>query len=363
MPRMIWLGIDVHAASVTIACYEDDAPSGTVTTLVNEPRAIARYVQGLPAATPVRACYEAGPCGYVLHRQLSALGIPCDVIAPALIPRRPGQRVKTDRRDAHKLARLYRAGELTPIAVPTPAQEAVRDLVRAREDVRHDRTAARQRLGKFLLRQGLRYPGTNWTKRHREWIARHHFTGPTQLVFEHYCAQVSTLDDRLHQLEGELLTLAAAPPLAPVVTRLACLRGLGPLGATMIAAELYDLRRFARPRQLMAYLGLTPSEHSSGGHERRGRITKTCNAIVRRVLIEAGWTYRHPARHSQRARAALRTQPPSIRTICERALPRLSARYRRLVGRGKAPTKAVTAVARELAGFVWAVATIPAETV
>src|SRR5437899_4046102 len=186
MPKMIWLGMDVHAASITVAQYEDQAPTATVQTIANDPAQVRRLVRRLPAGSDVRACYEAGSCGYGLHRQLTALGVHCDVIAPALIPRRPGERIKTDRRDAEKLGRFYRSGELTTITVPTPSQEGVRDLVRAREDVRRDRTAARQRLAKFLLRHGHRYPGSHWTKRHWEWVCGHTFDGPARTVFVHY---------------------------------------------------------------------------------------------------------------------------------------------------------------------------------
>jgi len=356
MKSMIWLGLDVHAASITIARYDGDATKGSVTTIVNTPTAVRRFVQRLPASPPVRACYEAGPCGYVLQRQLTALGIACDVVAPALIPRRPGERIKTDRRDADKLARYYRAGDLTRITVPTVAQEAVRDLIRARDDARCDRTAARQRLVKFLLRQGQRHPGRQWTKQFRAWVRAQRFAGPTQVVFEYYCAQVATLDERLTQLERAILELAATPELAPVITRLSCLRGFAPLSAMVVMAELYDLRRFATPRELMAFVGLVPSEHTSGPRHRRGHITKTGNSLARRLLIEAAWSYRHTARNTDRARRLLRTQPPAVRAITERALHRLTRRYRRLLGRGKPSTVAVTAVARELCGFVWALA-------
>lgn len=360
MKRMIWLGLDVHAASITIARYDGAAPQGTVTTIPNTPAAVRRFIHRMPAGATVRACYEAGPCGYVLQRQLAGLGIACEVVAPALIPRRPGERIKTDRRDADKLARYYRAGELTLITVPTVAQEAVRDLLRAREDTRGDRTAARQRLVKFLLRHGHRHPGRQWTKQFRAWVRAQRFEGPTQVVFEHYCAQVTTLDERLAHLERGILTLAATPELAPVVTRLSCLRGFAPLSAMVVIAELYDLRRFATPRALMAYLGLVPSEHSSGPRQRRGSITKTGNSLARRILIEAAWAYRHPARHTDRARRLLAAQPLAVRQITERALHRLTGRYRRLLGRGKPPTVVVTAIARELCGFLWALGTTDA---
>ncbi len=359
MPKMIWLGMDVHAASITVARYEDQAATAMVQTIANDPAQVRRLVRRLPAGCDVRACYEAGSCGYGLHRQLTALGVHCDVIAPALIPRRPGERIKTDRRDAEKLGRFYRCGELTTITVPTPSQEAVRDLVRAREDVRRDRTAARQRLAKFLLRHGHRYPGSHWTKRHWEWVCGRPVDGAARTVFVHYCDHVLALNERLAHLEREIRTLAESQAYQPVVTRLSCLRGLATLSALMLIAELYDLRRFRTPRELMAYLGLVPSEHSSGARERRGRITKTGNALARRLLIEAAWAYRHPARQTRRVHQALTTQPPAVHAISDRALHRLTARYRRLLSRGKTPHHAVTAIARELCGFVWAIALVP----
>jgi transposase len=356
MPKMIWLGMDVHAASITVARYDDDAPTATVRTIPNDRRRIRRLLSGLPTDATIRACYEAGPCGYGFQRELAAQGVACAVIAPALTPRKPGERIKTDRRDAEKLGRYHRSGDLTVITVPTVAQEALRDLVRAREDVRRDRTAARQRLGKFLLRQGFHYGGTHWSHRHWLWIRSHTFTGPTSLVFEHYCGHVVSLNERLADLERALAAVAQSPAYQPLVARLVCLRGIAPLAAVIVLAELYDLRRFRTPRELMAYLGLVPSEHSSGAQQRRGRITKTGNAYVRRVLIEAAWAYRHPARQTRRVVDALATQPAEVRAISERALHRLTARYQRLLARGKPPHHAVTVVARELCGFLWAAA-------
>jgi len=360
MPKMIWLGMDVHAASITVARYDDAAATATVRTIPNDRRRVPRLLAGLPADADVRACYEAGSCGYGLQRELAARGVRCDVIAPALIPRTPGDRIKTDRRDAEKLGRYYRSGDLTVITVPTLAQEALRDLVRAREDVRRDRTAARQRLGKFLLRQGFHYTGTHWTHRHWLWIRSHTFDGPTRVVFEHYCGHVVALNERLRDLERELATIAQSPAYQPRVARLVCLRGIGPLAAVILLAELYDLRRFPTPRALMAFLGLVPSEHSSGAQQRRGGITKTGNAPARRILIEAAWAYRHTAKQTRRTEHALTTQPAEVRAISERALHRLTARYRRLLGRGKPPHHAVTAVARELCGFVWAATIVSA---
>src|SRR5437879_11119309 len=258
MPKMIWLGMDVHAASITVAQYEDQAPTATVQALGNDAAQVRRLVRRLPAGSDVRACYEAGSCGYGLHRQLTALGVHGAVIAPASIPRRPGERIKTDRGDAEKLGRFNRSGELTTITVPTPSQEGVRDLVRAREDVRRDRTAARQRLAKFLLRHGHRYPGSHWTKRHWEWVCGRPFEGAARTVFVHYCDHVLALNERLAHLEREIRTLADSAAYQPVVTRLRCLRGLATRTALTLLAELSDLPRFRTPRELMAYLALVP---------------------------------------------------------------------------------------------------------
>ncbi len=304
----------------------------------------------------MRCCYEAGPCGFELYRQLAALGIPCEVVAPALVPQKPGERIKTDRRDARKLVRLYRAGELTPIRVPTPEEEAVRDLVRAREGIRRDLTAARHRLSKFLLRHGRLYTqGTQWTERFWGWLRSQTFERPAERVtFEHYVLQVLHLGERRAALEQEIAHVAETAPYQPAVARLACLRGISTLSAMTLLAEVQDFRRFEHPRQLMAFLGLVPSEHSSGSKERRGGITKTGNTHARRILVEAAWAYRHPPTLGPRSRRLLAGQPPEVVVLVRKAHLRLHKRYARLVGRGKRPPLAVTAVARELCGFVWA---------
>lgn len=277
-------------------------------------------------------------------------------MAPALIPQKPGERIKTDRRDARKLVRLYRAGALTPIRVPTPDEEAVRDLVRAREDVRRDLTAARHRLAKFLLRHGRLFThGKNWTERFWQWLRTQPFDHPAQgVTFDHYVLQVHHLEERRAALEREIGAVAATQPYQPAVARLACLRGISTLSAMTLLAEIQDFRRFEHPRQLMAFLGLVPSEHSSGSKERRGGITKTGNSHARRILVEAAWAYRHPPTLGPRTRRLLADQPPELIAQVRKAQLRLHKSYARLVGRGKRPQVAVTAVARELCGFVWA---------
>lgn len=287
------------------------------------------------------------------------MGIPCEVVAPALIPRKPGERIETDRRDARKLVRLYRAGELTPIRVPTPEEEAVRDLVRAREDVRRDLTAARHRLSKFLLRHGRLFSqGKKWTQRFGRWLRTQTFDRPAERVtFEHYVLQVLHLGERPEALEQEIAAVAQTEPYRPAVRRLACLRGISTLSAMTLLAEIQDFRRFAHPRQLMAFVGLVPSEHSSGPKQRRGSITKTGNGHARRILVEAAWAYRHPPALGPRTRRLLADQPPEVLVQVRKAHLRLHKRYARLVGRGKRAQVAVTAVARELCGFVWALMT------
>jgi transposase len=322
-----WAGLDVHAERIVIAVLEGGGREAEVRDIPNDPKVVRRTLRRLlERAYELRCCYEAGPCGFELYRQLTAMGVACEVIAPSLIPVKAGDRVKTDRRDAQKLARLYRAGELTAITVPSAEQEAVRDLVRARDDVRRDLVAARQRLGKFLLRHGLRFGGGKaWTKRYWAWVNKLTFEREGErLTFEHYVAAVEHLVERRAALDLELTRIAGAAPHAERVRKLACLRGISTLGALALLAEVGDFRRFETPRRLMAYLGLVPREYSSGGKEQRGGITKTGNAHVRRILVEAAWSYRHPPAHTGRLRAALEGQPP-----------------------------AVAAVARELCAFTW----------
>jgi len=354
-----FVGLDVHSTSIVLAMLAPGSDTPVERDLPNDPKLIRRTFARLKAEAPLRCCYEAGPCGFELYRQLTAMGIPCEVVAPALTPRKPGERIKTDRRDARKLVRLYRAGELTPIRVPTPEEEAVRDLVRAREDVRKDLTAARHRLSKFLLRHGRLFShGKRWTERFWRWLRTQTFDRPAERVtFEHYVLQVLHLGERLEALEREIAAVADTEPYRPAVRRLACLRGIATLSAMTLLAEIQDFRRFKHPRQLMAFVGLVPSEHSSGPKQRRGSITKTGNGHARRILVEAAWAYRHPPALGPRTRRLLADQPPEVVVQVRKAHLRLHKRYARLVGRGKRVQVAVTAVARELCGFVWALMT------
>jgi transposase len=356
-------GLDVHMERIVIATLEGQAREPTILDIPNDPKVIRRTFKRLAAeAYELRCCYEAGPCGYEVYRQLAAMGIACEVIAPALIPVRAGDRVKTDRRDASKLARLHRAGELTAITVPTEDQEAVRDLVRARDDVRKDLTAARHRLGKFLLRHGRAFhDGKNWTQKFWNWVGGQKFERACErLTFEHYITEVKHLVSRREELDREIEQMAQTKPYAASVGKLTCLRGLSTLSAMALLSEIGDFRRFEHPRQLMAFVGLVPSEYSSGGREKRGGITKTGNSHVRRILVEAGWAYRHRPATSPRARQAHIGQPATLVEYTKRAHHRLHRRYARLIGKGKKPQLAVTAVARELCGFVWGVMTMAA---
>jgi transposase len=358
MTNTTHLAFDVHAATIAIAKLEEGQAEPETWQIANDPAAIRKVIQRLRKKDgELRCCYEAGPCGYVLQRQMTKMGVHCDVIAPSLIPQRPGDRVKTDRRDAIKLVKLYRAGQLTPIGVPTEDQEAVRDLVRAREDVRRARSSARHRLTKFLLRHGHRFETCNWTRKFWSWISSLSFTHPEHTkVFQHYHDMVLYLDRQIEDLDQHIEVVAARDPFRTLVARLSCLRGISTLAAMVILSEVYDLRRFDSAPQFMAFLGVVPSEHSSGPKQRRGGITKTGNGHVRRILVEAAWSYRHHPGVTSRQRKLLVHQPPELADICRKADLRLTKRFRRLEARGKRTQVAMTAIARELAGFVWAVA-------
>lgn len=359
MKKVIWLGLDVHSRSIVIARVDGAAEKAVLSEVPNDPKHVRRCFEKLRKEGILRCAYEAGPTGFELARQLQAMEIDCVVVAPSLVPQRPGDRVKTDRRDATKLARFLRAGELTPIYVPDEAQEAVRDLLRARDDLRKDRVAARHRLTKFLLRHGRRFVGgVNWTHKFWSWMRTQRFEQPAATrAFEHYVARVQEIDARMDDLEREIADLAQTPEYRERVQRLATLRGISMLSAMVLLAELGDLRRFEHPRQLMAYVGLVPSEHSTGGAggtRRQGGITKAGNAHVRRILVEAAWAYRHRPSVTTRQHRAIAEQPPDVADLARRSTLRLGKRYARLVSRGKKHQIAVTAIARELCGFIWA---------
>jgi len=353
------VGLDVHKETIVAAVLPPHAERPIETgTIPHTPETLAQLVRRLATNGPVTFVYEAGPCGYEPYRQLTALGHPCTVVAPGLIPVRPGDRVKTDRRDAEKLARLFRAGELTPVGIPTSEQEAARDLVRAREDVVQERLQATHRLRKFLLRQGRVYRASGGWRcaTQQAWLQTQRFEWPAlQQTFEGYVRGVTDAEARLAVVDQQLMDLAAQPPYAAAVHALSCLKGVKTVNALTLAVELFGWARFTQPRQLMSYTGLVAREHSSGGRRRQGGITKVGNAHVRRVLVEAAWSARHPAVVSRELAARRAHGTPAVVAIAHKAQTRLHRTYWRLLQRGKAPQVAVVAVARELAGFVWAI--------
>jgi len=354
------IAFDQHAATTVAAVLLPGHRAPALQTLASDSPTILKFVERLRRTAPLTCCYEAGPCGFELQRALSARDIRCDVIAPALIPRRAGDRIKTDRRDAGQLAVLYRAGALTAIHIPTEQEEAARDLLRCREDIRADLLRARHRLSKFLLRHGRRFTATKkaWSKRHAVWLRTQ--TWPIAALDQTHRAYLRAVDEvlaRLRDVEQELRTLLDLEPLQPRVQRLRCFRGIDDLTALTIAAELGDPRRFPTAPSTMAFVGLVPSEHSSGTKRAQGGITKTGNAHLRRVLVESAWHYRHHPFVSATLRARQRGAPADVIARAWAAQQRLHRRYQRLAARGKPKQHIVTAVARELTGFVWAALT------
>jgi transposase len=359
--RITYVGLDVHKEGIVVAVAEGGL-RGEVREygrIANTPAALDRLMCKLGGeGVRLRVCYEAGPCGYGIQRHLSARGHECVVVAPSLIPKRAGDRVKTDRRDAAGLARLHRAGELTAVWVPDARHEAMRDLVRARLDAVHALRRARQQLSGFLLRQGCHYGRPAWTKLHRRWLAGLKFEQAVvhHIVLEDYIAAVEAAEARRDRLTAQIEAMLPDWTLAPVVAALQTMRGMALVNAATLIAEVGDFSRFANPRQLMAYLGLVPSEHSSGASLRRGGLTKAGNSAARRLLIEAAWCYRFPARVSRELRLRQEEQPRPIREIAWKAQLRLCARYRKLARTGKPANVVTAAIARELAGFIWAIA-------
>jgi transposase len=352
-----YVGIDAHKKDLFVAMLVGTQATPVTWTLPNEPNAVRRLIRKLEreAPGPVRACYEAGPCGYALQRQMTTTRVACQVIAPALIPRKPGERVKTNTRDARKLAELHRAGLLTEVRPPTPEDEAVRDLCRARDDAREDLQRAHHRLGKLLLRRGLHFNGRNWTKVHRRWIDSLEWThAPERVVVDDYLLAIDHVEARLIELDARLTALAQTDPYREPVGWLRCFRGIDTLTAILILAELHDFRRFQSPRALMAFLGLVPGEDSTGEKQRRGRITRTGNALVRRLLVETAWHYQHRPSVGVALTRRRTGQPTRVIAIADKAQQRLCRRFRRLAEQHKPAPKIVVAIARELAGFLWA---------
>ncbi len=357
-----WVGIDAGKALLAFAVA---TVKGWVEfSIPNESAAVRRTVKKLQRESGGRVifCYEAGAVGYVLQRQIQALGSECLVVAPSLIPVKPGHRIKTDRRDARKLAEMLRAGLLTAVRPPSEAEESARDLVRCREDALEDRARCRHRLVKMLLRRGLVYrEGKSWTHMHRRWLRSLRFEQPSdQLILEDYLLGIEQLDQRLASLEAEIEQMSRREPYARWVGVLGCFRGISTITAMTMLTELHGLERFVKPRQLMAYLGVVPTEHSSGEKVARGGITKAGNAHVRRVLIEAAHHYRHAARVGPALRQRRKGQPGWAIAIADKAQQRLHLRYRRMILRKKPYGKVIVAVARELVGFLWAALRQPA---
>jgi transposase len=358
-----FVGLDVHKDSITVAVAEAGrAPArligGIAHDVVKLGKLLSRY--GEPSA--VQVVYEAGPTGYGLQRALARRGYRCQVIAPSLIPKRAGDRIKTDHRDGVRLAELARAGELRAIWIPDPADEAIRDLSRAREDAVNVRTQMRHQLKSFLLRHDVRYARkTAWSKSYYRWLASLNFGhSGAQTAFTDYWQAVSAADERVTRLTTALLGSIEGWRWEPVVQALLALRGIDQISAISLVAEIGDISRFAHPRQLMGYLGLVPSEHSSGDRVVRGSITKTGNAHARRLFTEAAWSYRFTPRIGSAAQRRAENLPQELRDLAWKAQLRLSGRFARLKARGVQINKVCVAVARELAGFVWAMATAQA---
>lgn len=350
------LGMDVHKDSISVAILEPDLDAPQVERIFHDEVSVRRFIDRLPGRKDLWACYEAGPTGYELHRLLKRLGVRCDVIAPSLIPKAPGDKVKTDRRDARRLARLHRAGELVAIRVPTVREEAIRDLCRARGDMVEDQTRARHRLSKFLLRHGRVWrDGSQWTMKHQTWLRAQRFHEPgLTATYAHYLAVLDARDAALAAIEADLVPWFSADPFADTVRRLSAYRGVTPLGALHLATEVGDWHRFERASRLMGFCGLVPSEYSSGGSTRRGHLTKAGSRHLRTQLVESAWAYQFPARigaHLRRRQAGL---PPEVLARSWTAQVRLCGRFRRLTARKDSKSVVAAAIARELGGFLWA---------
>ena len=361
-----FLGLDVHAETIAVAIAEADGEVRSLGTIANREESIRKLIKKLGPVERLKACYEAGPTGYVLYWQLAELGVLCEVIAPTLMPVKAGDRVKTDRRDAERLARSYRSGDLTPVWVPDEGSESLRDLVRAREAAKQDQMRARHRLAKFLLRTGQRpAPGVKpWTLSYMTWVKKIHYTqAARESTRLDYLYEVEHMAERVIRLEHAITEAVkqASPEIQQVVRGLQAMRGIAQISAVTIAAELGNISRFESARQLMAYSGAVPSENSSGKRTRRGSITKTGNAHLRRIAVEAAWSYRLRPCVGPALRKRQEGVSEQIKEIAWKAQHRLHKRYMRLLAAGKDQRKTVIAVGRELLGFIWAIG-VKAET-
>jgi transposase len=354
-----WVGLDAHKKWIHVAMLVPGRAEPLRWQEANEESAIRRLARRLNREAPgeVRSCYEAGPLGYALQRELEAQGVICEVVAPSLIPLKPGERIKTDGRDARKLAELLRAGLLTEVQAPNEADEALRDLCRGRDSVRQDLMRSRHRMSKFLLRRGYRYHDTqrHWGVRHMKWLRPLRFEhAAAQTIFDHYLLTIDHLDERQRQVDAYLEVFGGQEPYQQPVAWLRCFRGIDTVTAVSLVAELHDFRRFRSARSLMAYLGLVPSERSSGEQRCQGSITRAGNSHVRRLLVEAAWHHRHRPVPSQPLRKRRGGQPAHIIAIADRAQERLHARFVRMTRRGVPYNKTIVAMARELVGYLWA---------
>src|SRR5712692_7012710 len=359
--KTLYVGLDVHKESITVAYAPEDRGAevvslGPIGTRQCDIDTLIRRLES-KGATLVFV-YEAGPCGYGLYRYLTGKGLACQVVAPSLIPRKAGDRVKTDRRDAMTLARLMRSGDLSAIYVPGIEDETLRDLSRGRDDAMQDLKRSKRRLKSFLLRQDIRYEGrATWNAAHLRWLSEVVCpTPPQQIVFQEYLRAVNEQEERRQRVERELHEAVKSWRLYPVVEAIQALRGVELTGAVILMTELGDITRFDSPRQLMSYLGLTPSEYSSGERRRQGGITKAGNSHARRALVEGAWAYRYPAKVSRHLQLRLERLPVEVQAIGWKAQVRLCKRYRQLIARGKHANQVVVAIAREMAAFAWAIA-------
>lgn len=358
-----YIGLDVHKETIAVAVAragrEEPEFRGEI---ANKPKTVARLVERLSRefnGEVLLFCYEAGPCGYVLYRQILKLGHICQVVAPSLIPKKPGERIKTDRLDAKKLSRCLRNGDLTAVWVPDEEQEAMRDLTRTRDDFKAQERKARQQLNAYVLRHGHSWPSnrTRWTKTHYNWLESLKFPHDwQQVVLQEYIDAVRMASQRVVDITAQMMRVLPQWSLAPVVDSLVALRGIDKLAAMVLLAELGDISRFDSPRQLMAFLGLVPSEHTSGGRRRQGAITKTGNSYARRMLVESAWSYRFPARQTAHLKRKAKTASDEAKVIAWRAQKRLCGRYQHLLRAGKNTKQTTVAVARELSGFIWDIA-------
>jgi transposase len=355
-----WVGLDAHKAAINVAAFLPGAAKPVEWQITNDAASVRRMVRKIErlAAGDARFCYEAGPCGYSLQRQIVGASddVSCMVVAPALIPRKAGERIKTDRRDAQKLGELFRAGLLTEVQPPSLENEAARDLCRAREDVREDLLRCRHRMGKLLLRRAIGFDTGKraWSQRHRIWLRGLRFDLPAdQRVFDDYLLAIEQLEERQRGLDEAIEQLSHHPDYTEAVGALRCFRGIDTTTAMIIVTELYGFGRFTSARGLMSFLGLVPSEHSSSNSRRLGAITKAGNGHVRRVCVEAAWHYRHrPSAASLKKRRE--GNPARVIAIADKAMQRLNRRFTRMAARGVPSNKIAVAVARELVGFIWA---------